>query len=240
MRTEIVTSFSVEGAALYGLRCVESASDRWPHSFVVYGDEPMFLDGVETRLTTEIPSWNETRESLPHTRPDARTTGSDKWTRKPASYLWDAKRFAVKPFVWLDAAEGLERGILVWLDGDTVTTREVEESFVSDVLGDADVAYLGRGDMHPETGIVVFRIPEALPLLEWCRDTYQHGWFRTMADGWTDCHVLRAGLKSVPVKARDLTSHLCGEWSSAVDAVALSPFGPYVSHLKGSRKLVTA
>ena len=39
-RVELVTSFSAAGAELYGLRCVESAFDRWPHPLTVYTDEP--------------------------------------------------------------------------------------------------------------------------------------------------------------------------------------------------------
>jgi hypothetical protein len=244
MRTEVVTSFSPSGAEAYGRRCVASLRAYWPHSAVVYADAPIDLPGVTVRLTDDIQGWRETKAQLPSTRPDAATTGHDKWTRKPTSYLWDAKRFGVKPFVWLDAAEKLERGILVWVDGDTVTTNPIPATLPADVLADADVAYLGRGSMHPESGVVVFRVPEALPLLRWCRNAYDFCWFAPFEDGWTDCHVLRAGLSTWPrkfVKARDLTSHLNGTWRSSVDAVALSPFGPYLEHLKGTqRKKVAA
>ena len=229
MRVELVTSFSPAGADLYGRRCVAGLKAYWPHPATVYVDAPMALSGVTVRPTGLIPGWQQTREHLPKTRPEA--------SYKPTSYLWDARRFAVKPFVWLDAAERMATGVLVWLDGDTVTTNPVPTNRVTDMLADADVAYLGRGDMHPETGCVAFRVPEALPLLRWCRDGYYSGSFRSLADGWTDCHVLRAGLRAVPVKARDLTSHLwTGEWRSGVDVMALSPLGPYVEHLKGSQR----
>jgi hypothetical protein len=235
-RTEIVTSFSASGAARYGRRCVDSLASYWPHPVTVYADERIDLDGVTVRLTSSIPDWCATRDRLPSTREDAPVTGSDTWTRKVTSFLWNAQRFAVKPFVWYEAALRLEQGLLVWLDGDTVTTRPVPSTLAATVLGDADVAYLGRGAMHPETGVVVFRIPEAMPLLRWCRESYQFGACLSMADGWTDCHVLRAGLAAVSVNARDLTSHACDEWRSGVDAFAVSAFGPYVQHLKGGRK----
>jgi hypothetical protein len=112
---------------------------------------------------------------------------------------------------------------------------------LADVLGDADVAYLGRGSMHPETGVVVFRVPDALPLLAWCCEVYRSGAF-TSLEGWTDCHVLRSGLLGCRERVRDLTSHTYdGRWNSSVDAVALSPFRPYLEHLKGTqRKKVAA
>lgn len=224
-RISLVTSFSAAGAELYGKRCVESIRTHWPHPLVVYGDVPMSFRDVTCRLTGDIPDWPQTRDRLPSMRGDA---------PKPTNYSWDAKRFAVKPFVWHDAAEWLEKGILVWLDGDTVTTADVPNGLIRSVMADVDVAYLGRGSMHPENGFVAFRLPEAMPLLAWCVDAYRLGRFTSLADGWTDCHVLRAGLMNTPVRARDLTSHTYnGLWRSHVDAFGLSPIGPYVEHFKG-------
>lgn len=237
MRAELVTSFSVEGAELYGHRCVASVQAHWSHPLVAYTDAPMACTGADVRLTSDIPEWVQTKVRLPHMRPDA--------PFKPTNYVWDARRFAVKVFVWHDAAVRLGHGLLVWLDGDTVTTADVPASLPLALVGESSVAYLGRGEMHPETGIVVFRLPEALPLLRWCREFYATGAFHALQDGWTDCHVLRAGLEATGLYARDLTSHLHDEWRSSVDAVALSPWGRYVQHLKGparkrTRKQVAA
>ncbi len=237
MRVDLVTSFSSAGAELYGRRCVESVTANWPHPMTVYADEPMDLDGVTVRLTSDIHGWSETKASLPSMRSDAETSGRNQWTKKPTSYLWDAQRFAVKPYVWLDAAMRLDSGLLVWLDGDTVTTAKVPDEAAQMLMADVDVTYLGRGEMHPDTGFVAFRVPEALPLLRWCVDAYRLGGFAALVDGWTDCHVLREGLESLRVNARDLTSHAWnGEWRSGVDAFAMSPLGPYVQHLKGTHR----
>jgi hypothetical protein len=231
MPTEIVTSFSPTGAELYGRRCVASIKAYWPHPVTVYTDA---LDVTTTRLTGDIPCWSATKARLPETRPDV-PAGGDKWTQKPTSYLWNARKFAVKPFVWKDAAERLGSGLLVWLDGDTVTTAPVPDGLIKDVMDGVDVAFLGRGAMHPETGFVAFRVPEALPMLRWCVEAYRLGGFLALNDGWTDCHVLRAGLSAVGAKARDLTSPLALDWRSSVNAFALSPLGPYVEHLKGGK-----
>lgn len=237
MRVEIVTSFSPEGAERYGRRCVESIREHWPHPLTVYADAPLDLPGARERMTYHIPGWLPTQKRLPSTRPDAPTTGTDEWTRKPTSYLWNAQKFAVKPFVWHDAAERLERGILVWLDGDTVTTAPVPPTLIENSLWPYDVAYLGRKMMHPETGFVVFRLPAAMKLLTWMREAYRSGLYREWSDGWTDCHAMRAGLKACDVDAIDLTSYRhAGEWRSSADAFALSPIGPYVQHHKGQHK----
>ncbi len=226
-RDRVVTSFSRAGAVAYGHRCVESLRLFWPDLIEVYLDEPDQMPaGVSTHLTGGIFGWEELRRRLPRIRHGA---------EKPTNYIWDAQRFAVKPFVWLAAAEELQRGTLTWVDADTVVTSQVPYGFSASLLGDADVAYLGRGAMHPETGFVVFRIPEALDILRWCVSCYRSGLFKTFDDGWTDCHVLRTALDCSRLRGRDLTSHLAGEWNSRVDAVALSPVGAYLTHFKGTQ-----
>jgi hypothetical protein len=101
------------------------------------------------------------------------------------------------------------------------------------LLGRADVAYLGRGPMHPETGYVGFRIPQALPLLDWCCEAYLSERFRTMTDGWTDCHILRAGLKAVPVRSVDLTR---GRYSGDSNIWPSSPLASRLDHAKGVQR----
>ena len=228
VREVVVTSFSIAGA-VHGRRCIESLQKHWQSDLVVYLDEPMPVpEGVTVRYTGHIAGWSLMRRTLPRIRP-----GSE----KPTNYIWNAQKFAVKPFVWLDAARRLGNGIVTWLDADTAVGSRVPEGFVDDLLGDASVAYLGRGEMHPETGFVAFRIPEAMPLLRWCVDCYTLGAFRSFDDGWTDCHVLRAGMKATGLlTGRDLTSHLSEHWTSRVDAFDLSPIGPYVEHFKGPRR----
>jgi hypothetical protein len=227
VREQLVTSWGTNGE-VFGRAMVTSAVQYWPSPLVAYVDAVSDVP-VLTRRTGDIPGWLETQARLPIRSDNPRRY-------KATGYLWNAAKFAVKVFVWRDAAERLERGILTWLDADTVMLRAVPRDLPATMLGDADVAYLGRKDMHPETGCVVFRIPEALPLLRWCCDRYRSGRYRKIATGWTDCHVLRAGLAALKVPARDLTSDKSAEWRSTVDAMALSPLGPYVTHLKGKAR----
>jgi hypothetical protein len=233
--TQAVTSMSRAGWALYGAHCIESYARFWPASvpLVVYADEPFDVAPAEYRLTSSITPWKKQAHRW-RQHPEPRPQRA--WI-KPQSYIWDVSRFAVKPYVWLDAAERLGRGALIWLDADTETVAPVPDGLVEKLLGKKSVAYLGRGGMHPETGAVVFRVPEALPLLQWCVRVYQRRSYVGWRDGWTDCHVLRRGLQQHHrIPRRDLTSrrHL-GIWHSRIDAMALSPLGPYVRHHKGRR-----
>lgn len=232
MTETVVTSFSPAGARLYGLRMVQAYRQHWPATvpLVVYLDAPMPLPGVDIRLTTGLGSWQACRARwaadpeahgrvIPH---------APRW--KTYHYRRDAARFAVKLFVMRDAAVRLKAGVLTWFDGDTVTKRPIPEGWTTALLGDADVAYLGRGSMHPETGYLGFRIPEALPLLEWCCACYESDRFRALT-GWTDCHVVQAALATLPIRARNLTAEAYVGKSNIWPA---SPLAPYVTHFKGS------
>lgn len=235
MTEQIVTSFGPTAVKM-GTRMIQSVAVYWPPSvpLVAYLDtfSRALPPRAEVRYTTAIPDWTAVKAKL---RNDAPADGKH---YKPTGYLWQAQRFAVKCYVWRDAAETLGTGVLAWLDADTVTEQAVPAGLLTSLLGPrASIAYLGRGRMHPETGVVVFRVPEALPVLRWCCEQYRTRRYRAFPTGWTDCHVLRAGMKALRVPAVNLLANRYDQpWTSRVDAVALSPFGPYLRHLKGKAK----
>jgi hypothetical protein len=231
-RDIVVTSWSPDGYRLYGSRFLKRFAKYWPESIplVLYADAPAVHDGCEVRYTKDIPDWSDLSARWQRD-PAVHGWSTDECPReKDHSYLWDAARFAVKVFVWRDAARQLGKGTLTWLDGDTETHARVHKQWPGQLLGDADVAYLGREPMHPETGYVGFRVPEALPLLNWCCEVYLSGDFRAMTDGWTDCHVFRAGLAAVKPKAVNLTPPRYRDHSHVWP---FSPLSRYVDHAKG-------
>lgn len=231
----VVTSWSPDGYRLYGHRFLKRFR-KWPSSvpLVVYADAPAVHRRADVRFTYEISEWVELSDRWRHDTAVHGWSTPEYQREKDYSYLWDAARFAVKVFVWRDAARRLGRGTVTWLDGDTETRSRVPDGWARSFLDGADVAYLGRGKMHPETGYVGFRVPEALPLLDWCCEAYLSERFRQMDDGWTDCHVLRAGLKAVQVPAVNLTK---GKYKGKSHIWPSSPLAACVDHAKGvSRK----
>lgn len=234
-RDVIVTSWSPDGYRLYGQRFLKRFRKYWPASvpLVLYVDAPAVHRKVDVRYTFDIPEWAELSERWKHDPVVHGWSTKDVPREKDHSYLWDAARFAVKVFVWRDAARKMGAGTLTWLDGDTETKGRVPDDWASGLLGDADVAYLGRGPMHPETGYVGFRVPEALPLLDWCCEAYVSDRFRLMTDGWTDCHILRAGLRAVRVRSVDLTK---GRYRGDSHIWPSSPLASRIEHAKGVRR----
>lgn len=227
----VITSMSLDGFRAYGQRAIETFTANSSRPMVVYADHPVACAPARLRLTSDISPWVAMRAHWKAAPPQPPHDAA-----KPKNYIWDVQRFAVKPFVWYDAASRMGDGLLVWIDADTVTTQPLRPYLFEDCLRDSAVAYLGRGTMHPETGFVAFRLPDAMPLLFWMREMVLTGGYRALKDGWTDCHLLKAGLAALPIKARDLTGHLHHGWTSRIDAMALSPLGPYLTHLKGGKK----
>lgn len=231
----VVTSWSGEGGRLYGHRFMKGFRKYWPESvsLVLYADTPSVYPRCEVRYTGDIPDWAALRQRWQRDLSVHGWATKEQPRDKAYSYVWDAARFAVKVFVMRDAAERMQSGTLTWLDGDTVTCNRVPVGWTSSLLEQADVAYLGRHKMHPETGYLGFRVPQALPLLRWCCDEYLSERFRQRRDGWTDCHVFRAGLKAVPVRAVNLTA---ASYTGKPDVWPVSPLGRYLEHLKGRQR----
>lgn len=235
----IVTSWSPDGYRLYGQRFLKRFRKYWPPELplVLYLDAPAVHPKIDIRYTYDIPAWSVLTERWKHD-PAVHGWSTKAYPReKDHSYLWDAARFAVKVFVWRDAARRIKKGTVTWLDGDTETKGYVPVEWPETLLGGADVAYLGRGSMHPETGYVGFRVPEALPLLDWCCEAYLSESFRTMTDGWTDCHILRAGMKAVPVRTNNLTK---GRYLGDSHIWPSSPLASRIEHAKGIRRKLVA
>lgn len=231
----VVTSWSPDGYRLYGHRFIKRFQKYWPQDvpLVLYADAPCVHRHVDIRFTHEIPEWAELTERWKHD-PAVHGWSTREYPRaKEHSYLWDAARFAVKVFAWRDAARRLESGTVTWLDGDTHTRKRIPDGWAGELLHGRAVAYLGRASMHPETGYVGFRVPEALPLLDWCCDAYLSERFRRMTDGWTDCHILRAGLRAVPVRSINLTK---GRYKGYSHIWPSSPLDRFLDHAKGGQR----
>lgn len=242
MKTTVVTSFSPAGYELYGRRFMQ-AFDRY------------FSDSVELVVYTEggaryiLEPWQRGwigRDLwlLPNFRGfHERHAGSALANgREPApgwkikdledgySYRFDAVKFCRKVFAIADASSRIRDGLLVWLDADSYAHEPVPEDLFSQLIGDADVAYLGRDGTHSECGFLAFRIPAAVPLIIQWENLYRKDTCFQERE-WHDSYLFdRARLMSPQTVCRNLTPggrrHV---WMA-------SPLAAFMDHLKGDRK----
>lgn len=152
--------------------------------------------------------------------------------RKGYSFRTDAAKFWKQLFIPWQASKDMADGdILVWLDGDVVTTKPVPLSFVTELMDGFDVAYLGRQPSHSEIGFWAITInPTTRAFLLSIVECYLSGAVFDLPEThsafvWDYCR------KSFPMRERNLCrpgarGHV---FPSAV-------VGRYLDHRKGPRK----
>lgn len=150
------------------------------------------------------------------------------------SFRTDAVKFCHKVFALADAARLAARKgrtVVVWIDADVATFKPVPRDFIDEVLGDADVAFLGRAPAHSECGFMAFRLPRALPLINELERLYATDEVFELPQ-WHDSYVfdvVRHRFGSA-IAQRDLTPG--GEGHVWVDSI----LGDFMDHKKGQRK----
>lgn len=155
----VCSGYSPSGRELYGNRFLETFNRHWPLEvdLKVYVEERHKMPRDACRLLWDIPGATDFRDRHKDNLAIQGRVPTSRWKRgeiqKGYSFRTDAYRFwkqlVIPQQASLDMADG---DILVWLDGDVVTTRDVPLTFIPELLGKADVSFLDRENSHPEIG----------------------------------------------------------------------------------------
>lgn len=245
MSVTVCTGFSPIGRVEYGERFLRTFSQFWPADvglkvFVEHSDaklEASMRDGTFVSLWSCPGVEDFIKRHI--NRPEAvgRQPGP-KWksgdVRRGYSFRFDAVKFCRQLFIPETAAAGLADGdILVWLDADVVTYRQIPNGFVEGMLGDADCCYLGRGRKHSEIGFWAVRLnPLTRGFLGLLAATYRSDIVFSLGEWhsafvWDACRTASA---DKGVRFLDLTP-------GGQDHVWMqSPLVHYTDHVKGDRK----
>lgn len=240
MRVTVITSFGERGYEQYGRRFIETF-DRYAGGeidLLVYAEHnfPHNPEGrMEVRALFDVKVCADFIDCYAGNHRAAGREPTAAWKRKDRdagySFKTDAVKFCRKVFAVADAARRMqEPGVLVWLDADVVSLERFSSEFFIDLLGDADVAYLGRDGVHSECGFLAFRLPIALSMIRVWEAYYESGRFLDQVE-WHDSYLFDLARQSRPhVKYRNLTPGGRGHvWVN-------SPLGRHFDHLKGERK----
>lgn len=152
------------------------------------------------------------------------------------SWRYDAVKFSRQCIIPLEAARRLPDGdVLVWLDADVVSFRQIPPNFAENLLESADGCYLGRERKHSEIGFWAVRLsPKIRIFLADLASAYterlvfqQKEWHSAYT--WDRC---RERAEAAGAKFKNLSrgghDHV---WFS-------TPLGTYMDHLKGNRKFM--
>lgn len=156
--------------------------------------------------------------------------------RKPESFKQDAVRFAHKMAAMGAAAEGDDCDVLIWLDADIVTHSLVRPKSLAALFPEpAAVAWLDRADTYPETGVLMFRLPQARPVIARCIEMYVSGEVYKLP-GQTDCHVIQHAVEAAARRGEIEAVSLSGDARKHKHPAINGPLGACLDHLKGRRK----
>lgn len=238
MRIRVCSGFSPKGRLQYGERFLRTFDARWPSSveLQVYVEEPTKMPRDAERSLWDIPGAIEfnTRHRINYCYHGliAQPCWKQREVQRGYSFKTDAYKFWKQIMIPEAAAQGLDDGdVLVWLDGDVETTSAVPECFVSEMLGHAEVSFLGRQNSHSEIGFWAIRLnPRTRQFLTAIADMYRSDNFRHLPE-WHSAfiwdHVRQTfGLEERNLVRPGLRGHV---WPH-------TPLDRHLRHDKGGRK----
>src|SRR5690606_17035676 len=148
-------------------------------------------------------------------------------------YRHDAVRFSHKVAAIGAAAADADCDVLVWMDADIVTHAPVTTAWLDSLFPPpAVVAWLDRERVYPECGFLMFRMPEARPVIRTIVKAYRGGAIFALPE-WHDSYVIqhyvqksRVPVHSLSGPARRYHGH----------PFVNSPLGAVMDHLKGASR----
>ncbi len=165
MRIKVCSGWAPSGSKLYGRRFLDSFDRHWNSDVLleVYTEEPEPMPRGACRSLWDIPGARELIIKTDTLRHRGRDKNHGKWKRGALeagyNFKWDAKKFFKQCIIPQQAAIGMQdNDILVWLDGDVITTSSISQTFIESLIGPTDICYLGRTNTHAEIGFYAVRI----------------------------------------------------------------------------------
>lgn len=238
MTTMVCSGWSPSGRMQYGERFLASFH-RWAAPDVALGvwvEQPHVMPRGALRDLWAIPGAKMFH--MEHCgRPEAQgRVPRDGWKSserlKGYSFKFDAAKFWKQILIPNAAAGELADGdVLVWFDGDVQFHQKFSAATIDGLLGDAQVAFLGRGPYHSEIGFWAIRLDDVTrSFLVAIADVYTSGEVFNLRE-WHSAFVWDHVRKGMAMKERNL----CAEGARG-HVWPVSPLAAFCMHNKGLRK----
>tara|TARA_R110000787_G_scaffold4306_7_gene16692 strand:+ start:9707 stop:12010 length:2304 start_codon:yes stop_codon:yes gene_type:complete len=240
-----VTSLHEEGLRTYGLRMLNSVAKHWDkdslqltcyyHDFDINIYNIPEVPHIKYRYLNDIQDMIDFRNNFKQY--DGVTEDGYDWRRD--AIKWCHKVFGMTEFAFEMAENSVNPGWMIWLDADTVTTKNFSEASIKEYLNDkCSIVHMGRTEMdYSETSFLAFNLDRENPLqfLADLRGAYISGemfGYREWHDGFIIERLLNI-YKAHGTNTHNLTPNIKG-----LDAFGQSPISEYMEHFKGQTKLL--
>jgi len=240
----LVTTFNIAGYRNYGKRMLTSFLRHWPkdQQMVVYHEnftlDTLFQDNPQIIIR----NLNTVTDLVTFKRRHANNPPAHGYWPLGATanvFKWDAVKFSHKVYALNHCFENLEDDVdgMVWLDGDTITHRDVPPEFLGGMAatGEFGLSYLGRTNNHSECGFVGYNRRHPQMAEFWARfvGLYNSDELFKLEE-WHDSFVFdvvrrefeAAGMKNFNITPDPVNNH----------PFINSDLGLYMDHMKGNRK----
>lgn len=202
----VVTTTSAKGFEEYGHRMVSTFSRYWPReiqlSFYIEDMDSNVLARYKNVRVHQFPRWFYDWKARYKDSADA--NGRDQKRNRegrPYDFRRDCVKFAHKVAAVTDLGRSMDDGLLIWMDGDTLTHQPISEDWLYRLFpGDGYMAWLGRKRGHPECGFLMFRCwhPSHFLYMDEMRRIYESGDIFDVSethDSFIFQHVALKGMK---------------------------------------------
>ncbi len=237
----LVTSFNEEGYEKYGRSMLESVAKHWSsdidiriwyHDFDLADKNPPQSDNISYHNLNDVPDLIIFRDSLKD--------------YEPVNWRMDVVKFCHKVYALTETCRSLLSDpddqtpySLLWLDGDTVTTEDVDADWLDNFIDmDADISLLERPVAdYAETSFMRFALwpsrEAAFNVLEDVRasyDTQEVRGYREWHDGFVFQRIINIH-KNHGLRVQNLSPD-----AKDLDAFHTSPLAGRLEHFKGAKK----
>jgi hypothetical protein len=161
MKIRVVTTCNHGGWKLYGKKMLSSFEKYWSKNIdLVFYPEGFSCPKFDNLIVREFPSWFLNWKICHAKNADAH--GRDvSCNRDGRAYDFrrDCVRFSHKIAALTDwALTGYSQDILIWIDADTTTDKDVNEEWIKSFApnGENLLSWLYRRNTHPECGFLIF------------------------------------------------------------------------------------
>ena len=143
----ITTTWGQTHWDIYAKRCVESIGKHWPDDVVKY----FYPDDVSQQVTIANSYYFDLKQSQPELQTFIDRNKNNVLVKermnKPlrSAFEYDVIRFCYKVYCMIDAAERCTTDVLIFVDADTVTYKDVPMSWLDHIAPlDKFSTFLGR------------------------------------------------------------------------------------------------
>lgn len=236
----VFTTFSKSGYEEYGYRNIDTFLDFWPQNinYFIYTEDFVIRNTDRIKridIVKNIPDLIKLKERHKNNNSAKGMVG------KAYDFMFDFIKFSHKSYVQFHAIEHLTTDWIIWLDGDTITHRKIDDAFFKEVCKpEYMISYLGRDNLFSETGFLAFnrRHPNILNYIKTAKNIYDNDLVYSMSEfakGHTDCHVFDYTINTLSkegIKFNNISGHLKNSKHPFINCI----LGKYMDHLKGGRK----